>query len=382
MEFRGIADLPLHTGHVPRWLFERMRKLSRLVVKLMYLEYGERGIVDRLANPVWFQALSNLVGMDWDSSGSTTILTAVLREALREEDVGVMVVGGKGRSALNVPEELNALGRRWDLDAEKFVEASRLTAKVDNVLVQDGYVVYHHAFVVSRDGSWAVVQQGMNVERRLARRYHWAMTSDFFNDPHRGIIGVSEKYALNLASSRSSEGRKVILDIVRDGSIARDLALLVGQSRITDFLRGEVAYYHPYLDLKATREELRRNFRRIIESVPKDVAEFKELVLARGVGALTMRALALVAELIYRAEVDWRDPARIDPFKFSFAVGGKDGVPYPVDRKIYDELLKILESVVELAMRSGDRGVVSYLRRLSERVKNWRPPEELKRPTI
>jgi len=381
VELRGVADLPLHVGHVPKWLFDRMRRLSRLVIRLMYLEYGERGIVDRIANPVWFQALSNLVGMDWDSSGSTTILTAVLREALLQEDVGVRVLGGKGKRALSVPEELRELRKHWDLDVEELTRVSRLTAKVDSVLLQDGYNVYHHALVVSRDGYWAVVQQGMSPSKGLARRYHWASTTNFLDDPHKGIIGVREDYALNLASSRSSTCRRVILDVVRDGSFRRDLLLLAGQTSVLDFLGGNTTYYHPYLDLNEVRREVRRNYRRIIESIPRDVVDFEDFLMARGVGALTIRALALVAELVYRAEVDWRDPAMVDPFKFSFAVGGKDGVPYPVDKRTYDELLHVLEAVIDVAVRRGDRSVVNYLKRLSERMKAWRPPCEFKRPT-
>jgi len=269
---------------------------------------------------------------------------------------------------------LEELGKKWDIDVEGLSEASRLAAKVDNALVQDGYTIYHHALIVSRGGKWAVVQQGMNPSKKLARRYHWANAENFFDDPHEGIVGIRESSVINLASSRSSECRKVILDIVKDGVFKRDLALLFGRTTLLDFFGERPIYYRPSVNLGA-----KLNYERIARYVPRDISDFKELVLTRGIGPSVFKALALVAELIYRAEADWRDPATVDPFKFSFAVGGKDGVPYPIDKRTYDELLYVFESLVDLAIKSGDRGILNYLRKMGEVFKTWRPSEDRKR---
>ncbi|MEM3326908.1 MAG: DUF763 domain-containing protein, partial [Thermoproteus sp.] len=318
MRLGGYADLPLHVGHVPPWLLARMKKLSALLLEIMYDLWGEEGILVRLASPVFFQAVNDLIGMDWDSSGSTTVTTAVLKYAMAKADLPIRIAGGKGEYALRTPEELREIAERWGLDGEALVEVSRLAAKVDNALVQDGYTIYHHAFIVTERGKWAVIQQGMNTAARMARRYHWLETDRFFDDPHSGIMGVKARGVLNLASSKSADNRSTIMDIVSSGpqKVARDLLLLTGQTTL-------VPYYHPYVDVKAVRAEI-GDPRRIAASIPRDVSNFKELILSRGVGPKTLRALALVAELIYRSPADWADPANVDPFKFSFAVGGKD----------------------------------------------------------
>ncbi len=365
--------MPLHGGRVPRWLYARMVRLAGLVLRVMHEEHGPEGIVERLSSPLWFQALNNLIGMDWDSSGSTTVTTAVLREALERSDLELRVVGGKGRAALSVPQQLRELGRRWDIDVGALAEASRLVAKVDSALVQDGYDVYHHALFVTSRGTWAVVQQGMDPARRMARRYHWYMASDYFNDPHRAIVGVRGRGALNMASSASAGARKTIMDVVRDGSLGRDLMALAGQSTLLDVPR-----YHPWTHRPRISVE---EARRIAALVPRDAADFRDLVLARGVGPRTIRALALVAELVYGSPADWRDPANVDPFKYAFAVGGKDGVPYPVDRRAYDELIGVLGRLIDVAVRAGDRGVLGHLRRLALLARGWSPDDRYRRPT-
>lgn len=378
VEFGGYADLPLHTGHVPPWLLARMKKLSTLLLEIVYDLWGEEGILVRLASPIFFQAVNDLIGMDWDSSGSTTVTTAVLKYAMEKADLPIRIAGGKGEHALRTPQELRAIAERWGLDWASLVEASRLVAKVDNALVQDGYSIYHHAFVVTERGRWAVIQQGMNPASRMARRYHWLETNKFFDDPHTGIVGIRSNAVLNLASSRSSANRSAIMDLVSSGpeKVARDLMILTGQ---TTLLGG--TYYHPYVDAKKLKAEI-GDPRRLAYAIPKDISSFKELVLSRGVGPRTLRALALVAELIYRSPADWTDPANVDPFKFSFAVGGKDGVPYPVDRRTYDELISLLEAMVEAARRSGERGIYGYLASLAAKAASWSPPPEYKRPTL
>jgi len=371
VKFTGVADLPLHDGHVPLWLLTRMKKLSMLVLRIMHDLYGPDGIVERFAHPVFFQAFNNLIGMDWDSSGSTTVTTAVVKEALQKSDIPVRVAGGKGRHALNTPNELAEIARLFDLDVESLVTASRLVAKVDSALVQDGYDVYHHAFFVSETGNWGVVQQGMNPATRMARRYHWVRTEEFFNNPHTGIIGVRQTHVLNLASKYSKENRDVVLELVNEGAtkVARYLPILRGQATLVD-----VPYYHPYMRLDVDPRAVLRNL-----PPPKSVTNFKELLLKYRVGPKTLRALSLIAELVYKAPADWNDPA-IDPFKFAFAVGGKDGVPYPVDKKTYDELIALLDAVVEKAR--GDPGLYRYLSHLAKKAEAWQFPAERKRPTL
>jgi len=370
VKLSGVADLPLHEGHVPSWLLTRMKKLASLLLRLMYDLYGPDGIVERFAHPVFFQSLNNLLGMDWDSSGSTTVTTAVVKEVLKDSDIPVRVAGGKGRHALNTPEELAEISRLFDLDAERLITASRLVAKVDNALVQDGYSIYHHAFFVAETGKWAVIQQGMNPEVKMARRYHWLCTEDFFNSPHTGIVGVRHSHVLNLASKHSRENRDVVLELVNEGAakVARYLPLLRGQATLVD-----VPHYHPYKRLDVDPKAVLRNL-----PPPKSVSDFRELLLKYRVGPKTLRALALVAELVYKAPADWNDPA-VDPFKFAFAVGGKDGVPYPVDRRTYDELIALLDAMIEKAR--NDPGLYKYLAHLAKKAEMWRFPADKKRPT-
>ena len=376
MKFTGSADLPLHTGSVPLWLLARMRKMAGLVTRLIVDLWGPRGFVERVASPIFFQAINNLIGMDWDSSGSTTVTTAVLREALEGQDLPVRVLGGKGALSRQVPRQLEELAKRWDIDPARLAKVSRLAARVDALLVQDGYQLYHHAMFVTEDGHWAVIQQGMNTSIRMARRYHWAETENFLNDPHSGIVGVRHGYALNLASSASRGNRHIILDLVREGPsrVARDLAALLGYKTLT----GNAPRYYPYADLAGLRKRI-GDPRRLVLRLPRDVSTFEDFVLARGVSEDVMRALALVAELVYREPADWRDPANVDPFKFAFAVGGKDGVPFPVDRRVYDEVVTILQYLVERAR--GDSGIYRYLHRLYLAAKDWEPPPGYKRPT-
>ncbi|HDH06873.1 MAG TPA: DUF763 domain-containing protein, partial [Thermoproteales archaeon] len=243
---KGFADLPLHGGRVPPWLASRMTRLARIVLKLLVEEYGTTGLLERLADPIWFQALNNLIGMDWDSSGSTTVTTGILKQVLAKEDLGVKAAGGKGERSKKTPEELRVICEKFSLDAEKYVTISRLVAKVDNVALQCGYTLYHHMFFVDRDGNWTIVQQGMNVEEKLARRYHWfsGELEDFVRDPHKAISGVKHEYALNTIARRVDDFRKTVVDLVKEKpeTLERDLktilALAQGNSLLT--------YYKPY----------------------------------------------------------------------------------------------------------------------------------------
>ncbi len=384
MGITGIADLPLHTGHVPPWLYSRMVKLSGLIVELLVDEHGIRDTIRLFSNPIFFQAFNNIIGMDWDSSGSTTITTAALKEALSKKDVGIKVVGGKGVYALNTPLEIEELSKQWDIDAELLKTISRLTAKIDNTALQDGYRLYHHAMIIGSDGTWAVIQQGLNEKIRYARRYHIWMENDLLNEPHAGIVGIKGDHALNMVSKVSDEARKTILDLVHQdvNKVVRDWALVKamirGNASILTYLgRESPKYYNPYISgvfrpytASINEEAIKR---------ARDVNDFKELLLVKGLGPSTMLALALIAELIYRSRVDWEDPANIDPRRYAFALGGKDGSPYPVNREVYDAVIDIIQAIVD-RMRQ-DRGLTIYLKHLANVAKQLNLPTDLVRPT-
>ena len=384
MSVSGIADLPLHTGHVPPWLYSRMVKLSGLVVELLVDEHGVRETIRLFSNPIFFQAFNNIIGMDWDSSGSTTITTAALKDSLSKRDVGIRVVGGKGVYALNVPIEIEELGKQWDVDAELLKTMSRLSAKIDNTALQDGYRLYHHAMIIGSDGTWAVIQQGLNEKNRYARRYHIWMENDLLNDPHTGIMGIKEEHALNMVSRISGEARGTILDLVHQDTnkVVRDWALvkamIKGNASILTYLGKETPrYYNPYVSgifrpytASINEEAIRR---------ARDASDFRELLLTRGFGPSTMLALALIAELVYRDRVDWEDPANIDPRRYAFALGGKDGSPYPVNREVYDAVIDVIQAIVDRARQ--DRGLTIYLRHLANVARQLNLPTDLVHPT-
>ncbi len=384
MSVSGIADLPLHTGHVPPWLYSRMVKLSGLVVELLVDEHGVRETIRLFSNPIFFQAFNNIIGMDWDSSGSTTITTAALKDSLSKRDVGIRVVGGKGVYALNVPIEIEELGKQWDVDAELLKTMSRLSAKIDNTALQDGYRLYHHAMIIGSDGTWTVIQQGLNEKNRYARRYHIWMENDLLNEPHTGIMGIKGEHALNMVSRISGEARETILDLVHQDTnkVVRDWALvkamIKGNASILTYLGKEAPrYYNPYVSgifrpytASINEEAIRR---------ARDANDFRELLLTRGFGPSTMLALALIAELVYRDRVDWEDPANIDPRRYAFALGGKDGSPYPVNKEVYDAVIDVIQAIVDRARQ--DRGLTIYLRHLANVAKQLNLPTDLVHPT-
>ena len=384
MSVSGIADLPLHTGHVPPWLYSRMVKLSGLVVELLVDEHGIRETIRLFSNPIFFQAFNNIIGMDWDSSGSTTITTAALKDSLSKRDVGIRVVGGKGVYALNVPIEIEELGKQWDVDAELLKTMSRLSAKIDNTALQDGYRLYHHAMIIGSDGTWTVIQQGLNEKTRYARRYHIWMENDLLNEPHTGIMGIKGEHALNMVSRISGEARETILDLVHQDTnkVVRDWALvkamIKGNASILTYLGKEAPrYYNPYVSgifrpytASINEEAIRR---------ARDANDFRELLLTRGFGPSTMLALALIAELVYRDRVDWEDPANIDPRRYAFALGGKDGSPYPVNKEVYDAVIDVIQAIVDRARQ--DRGLTIYLKHLANVAKQLNLPTDLVHPT-
>ncbi len=374
----GVADLPLHDGHVPLWMIKYMKRMSRAILAILIDELGPEELVKRLANPFWFQALNNIIGMDWDSSGSTTVTTAIVKESLKSLESGVYVAGGKGSQAKNTPRELREYSDKGFLDPEKAVfleKASRLMAKTGSALLQDGYTLYHHAIVFTERGSWTIIQQGMNIRDRIARRYHILGKNTLSSlEPHTGIVYKRvEPRVIDLTSRESIKSRDTIADLASEKPeevirpLGRILAMAKGilpldgvhvdKSSLNE-IREKILYYIPSL------EEVRR-VKRVLEKTweykPKSI---DELLLIRGVGPSTIRALALVSDLIYGAPPSTRDPAsRYYPFRYAYAIGGKDGIPYPYDKKTAEEVIKVLEDALERA-RIGEKDKLRALKRL------------------
>lgn len=331
----GIANLPLHYGRAPAWLFGRMRKMARAVILIMAEEFGSEEILRRLSDPFWFQAFGCVLGFDWHSSGVTTTVCGALKAGLKgmERDTGLFICGGKGAASRKTPDEIRLHCSNLRSDGEKLVYASRLSAKVDNTALQDGYQIYHHAFFFTTGGSWAVVQQGMNETTRYARRYHWLGEGlrSFVSEPHRAICCDRRGETFNLTALESEESRDGIVRIVR-------LTPFETIRELKTVARLDLPPRHHILpkDLLSTRmvklvyrlEEARLN-------------SFESVLLVRGLGPKSLRAMNLLSELIYGSRASTRDPAR-----YSFAHGGKDGIPYPVDRETYDRSIVLLEEIL------------------------------------
>lgn len=320
--------LPLHSGEVPHWLLSRMKKLADKIVRVIILEYGELEFLKRISDPIFFQSFSNVLGFDWNSSGSTTVLTGVLKAVLNRPDFEIRVAGGKGTNAIKTPEEIRKFALEMNIDAEKLVRFSRLSAKADNSALIDGYTLYHHAIFFTAK-HFTVVQQGMNPMERLARRYHWSVYESVpeLRDVHSGIISERiENEVVNMISSKSELAVETSVDIVRDGSFRRDY------ERLLSIARKDGKIYVPRkIDWKAVE--------RAYQLQPE---RFEDLLLLRGIGRETIRALALISDLIYNAEYDRQDPA-----KYCFAVGGKDGVPFLVRRDVYDEVIEFMQELLK-----------------------------------
>ena len=342
----GITDLPLHEGRAPAWLMARMRRMAYAIAKVIVDDYGRRELLRRLSDPYWFQSLGCALGFDWHSSGLTTTVVGALREALSLEVHGVAVAGGKGMMGRRVPEQIVRSGIDED-KAAKLIRASRLAAKVDNAVLQDGYQIYHHAIIFTEDGEWAVIQQGMNPDQGYARRYHWLgeRVECFVVEPHAAIASMRrEKIVLNMVSRESEEARRASVDLVSEkpNTLIRLLNLVSrGQETLTASIEGEGAI--PVKELPSFLKMPRRiDWEAIKRAYDVRPRNYEELVEVRGIGPSTLRALALISALIYGVRIDWRDPV-----KFSFAVGGKDGVPYPVSRRTYDEAISFMQQVLE-----------------------------------
>lgn len=339
MQKTGITNLPLHYGKAPTWLFPRMVKLSGAILTIIRDEYGNGEVLRRLSNPYFFQALSMVAGFDWHSSGTTTVLMGAIKEALNKSEIGIKVAGGKGRNSLNTPNEILDLNKNAyikDSYVDKLIYASRMSAKVDNTLLQDGFTLYFHTIVISETGDWAVVQQGMNTENKYARRYHWlGNISSFVDSPHSGIFSdiILEK-VLDLTAKESERTRKISVDIINENPEKYKNLFVreIKNMRTLDYYNNIKYFSMPW---RINWEHLRK----IYEFQPKN---YEELVSIKDVGPATVRALAYIGSIIYGDEPSWKDPV-----KYSFAIGGKDGVPRPVDKKAYDESILFLEKMVE-----------------------------------
>lgn len=365
--YRGVATFTLDTGRCPPWLFERMVKLGREMTRVLIEEYGPDEYIKRIADPVWFQSLGTVLAFDWNASGLTTILTAALKEGIRgqEREWGVFIAGGKGKTSRKTPEQIGDWGAKLYLP-EGYIRNleynSKMAAKVDSSLVQDGYQLYHHSFFFSRNGAWTVVQQGMNKESRSARRYHWYSENakDLVQEPHSGISSQAfGKRVMNLVSKDSAKTRDISTEMVQGSydTLIKDIQLLrkyyTPVSRTATFKKGEDTLKLAAFDGVEFKHHgvERENFSKskYLEKILAKVAyeqpnSYEKLVASAGVGPKTIRALSLVAEIIYGAQLSYDDPAR-----YSFAHGGKDATPYPVDRDTYDQTISMLQNAVRRA---------------------------------
>ncbi len=352
----GIANLPLHGGKAPAWLFQRMSKLAREVCIVIVEEFGPEEMLRRLSDPYWFQAFGCALGFDWHSSGLTTTTCGALKEGLRgiENDLGFFVAGGKGGTSRQTPAEIESCGHLITADPAELVYASRMVAKVDTAALQDGYSLYHHTFVFTRNGHWAVIQQGMNETTRYARRYHWLgeKVTDFVCEPHAAICSEKTGACLNLVAEESAPARKTIAGIAAEEKPEKTLTEI---ARIKS-LNLPARHYLKVEDIHP--ERLGKTLLAAYERAP---GGFEELLSLPGVGPKTIRALSLLSELVYGAPPSFSDPAR-----FSFAHGGKDGIPYPVDRRTYDQSIELLRKAVGRSRIEG-----SEKRRAIARLDGW-----------
>jgi uncharacterized protein len=363
----GVANLPLHGGKAPTWLTGRMRRMAKEIASIIIEEQGTAKFIERLSDPFWFQAFGCVLAYDWHSSGVTTVVTGILKGALSPEEHGVAVCGGKGKTSRKTPSDIAAAGQKFGFCEQTITDltySSRMAAKVDNTAVQAGYQLYHHAFLVTRDEKWAVIQQGMSSEDRSARRYHWLSenVADFVVEPHSAIVGnVKRERALNMVAKQSEAARKASVDLSKEPT--RKLMNLI-QSAAKPQNQSSLQQWLPKIDdtwsQTQTTLNMPRNINwdtltRIYDFQPQN---YEELLSVKGVGPATVRGLALVAELVYGEAPSWEDPV-----KFSFAYGGKDGVPYPVNRQAMDESIEILKQTVQEA-KIGEKEKLQSLQRL------------------
>jgi uncharacterized protein len=350
----GTADLPLHGGRVPQWLAERMTALGTAISESVVLHYGQSELLTRLSDPFWFQAMGSVMGMDWHSSGITTSVLGALKRGLnpRAHELGIHICGGRGRHSKNTPGELRAIAERRGFDGDALVRASRLAARVDNNAIADGFQIYLHGFILASNGEWAIVQQGMNAGTRLARRYHWhsAAVRDFTSEPHTAIVGEHTGVIQNLVDHRARPAQDALLEIARTSPTK---TLLEARKLI-------VPAHH---DVRAGNVDLKKLGAILAVAYERDLRDFASLLLVENLGPRTLQSLALVAEVVHGTPTRFSDPAR-----FSFAHGGKDGHPFPVPLKTYDETLGVLRRSLDAA-KLGDTEKMDGMKRFHKFAK-------------
>ncbi|MGZ8537412.1 MAG: DUF763 domain-containing protein [Flavisolibacter sp.] len=368
MKRSGFADLPLHNGSVPKWLYERMAKLGFAITESIITEYGKKEFLSRMSDPFWFQSFGAVMGMDWHSSGITTSVMGALKRAINphSKELGIYICGGKGKFSKEAPKELMAVGDQTGLNGNELVRFSKLSAKVDNTAVQDGFQLYIHNFLVSNQGDWTVVQQGMRTGDAMARRYHWHSqhVKSFVEEPHTAVCGENMGPILNLTASEADYTRHSMLGITLEKPelMMQEIQQLV------------MPRYH---DVRSKDVDLKRlgSILWLAHDIqPKD---FEELLLLKGVGPRTVQSLALVSEVIHGTPSRFKDPAR-----FSFAHGGKDGHPFPVPTKTYDEVIDTLQKAVQKA-KIGQSEKIQALKKIQEILiqveKNFIPTDNLQK---
>ena len=345
--------MPLHGGYVPRWLADRMTRLGAAIVETILLEYGHSEFLSRLSDPFWFQALGSVMGMDWHSSGITTSVMGALKRGLnpRASELNLFVCGGRGKQSRNTPRELLEISDRCGLNGEELVRTSRLTAKIDNGCIADGFQIYLNSFVVTAAGEWAVVQQGMNDATGLARRYHWhsAAVRDFVDEPHTGIVGQPQGEIMNLVDGRAEPARLALLEIAHD----------LPDRTLEQVRHLKTPDHH---DVRVENVDLKRLGSVLAVAYDRDLRTLADLLLVENVGPRTLQTLAMVAEVVHGTPVRFSDPAR-----FSFAMGGKDRHPFPVPLKTYDQAIDVLRTALDKSKADG-REKLDGFRRLNQFV--------------
>lgn len=351
MKRSGTADLPLHYGHVPLWLAERMSKLGFAIVETIAMEFSTSEVISKLSNPFWFQSFGAVMGMDWHSSGITTSVLGALKKSVNphSKELGIYICGGKGKHSMLTPNELLFVGEKTGLDGNNLANYSRLTAKVDNTAIQDGFQLYQHNFIVDNKGQWAVIQQGMNPNSQTARRYHWHSQDlqSFINEPHTFIYGENQGTILNLTAGSATKSRDGILELSRESptKIMKEMQHL------------SMPAHH---DVRMENVNMKRLGAMLWATHENKPENFEELLLLKGMGPRALQSLALVSEVIYGTPTRFEDPAR-----FSFAHGGKDGHPFPVPVKIYDETIDTLQRAIHRA-KIGNSDKMNAIQKLSE----------------
>ncbi len=375
---RGIVNLPLHGGHAPSYLIKRMIKLSSAICKILIDEKGVKEFFNRISDPLWFQAFGCVLGFDWHSSGLTTVVTGVLKQSLNFEEHGITISGGKGKNSIKPKYEIYKLAEKnYNLSTnkiDKLLYASKMSAKVDNSAIQDGFSLYHHMIFFDGDGNWTIIQQGLNEKFKLARRYHWLSDNliDFIIEPHKGIIGNERiPFCLNMTSREAEENRKRCVDLVKEGSNSIKSSIYkIVQTNSFENLDKWISPNRLHSDSNNFDEQIstyvekyvmprKINWKTMDELYDTHPTNYEHLISLNGVGPSTVRALALISEIIYGNRASWRDPV-----KYNYAHGGKDGVPYPIARNTYDNSITYLSEAINGA-EIDKLEKISSLKRLS-----------------